>query len=335
MEKYLNRCLDSLIIDKGMELLEVLVINDGSKDKSFSIAKAYEQKYPEVFRVIDKENGNYGSCINRGLKEATGKYIKILDADDYYDIKTFGQFIEILKETDADIILNEYKVIDENEKELYHLSFTLPSKVCFNIKDSLKGQDFSKIRMHSVTYKRHILEAMNYIQTEKISYTDQEWIFLPITKVKTALYFNEVLYYYLYGRQGQSMSKDNITKSVTQLEQVVYLLIDKYNSCVTACDSFVKKYMERKISDQLSSIYKIYILNLKLKKEKLIEFDLNIKEKSSNIYEIPEGFIINRYFRYMKYMRKHNYNRTLANINFIISKHINSFRRIFHQQDIY
>ena len=77
MEKYLRRCLDSLIIDEeGMKQLEVLVINDGSKDSSSQIAHEYQDKYPDTFRVIDKENGNYGSCINRGLKEATGKYVK-------------------------------------------------------------------------------------------------------------------------------------------------------------------------------------------------------------------------------------------------------------------
>lgn len=77
MEKYLRRCLDSLIIDEeGMKQLEVLVINDGSKDSSSQIAHEYQDKYPDTYRVIDKENGNYGSCINIGLKEAKGKYVK-------------------------------------------------------------------------------------------------------------------------------------------------------------------------------------------------------------------------------------------------------------------
>ena len=89
MEKYLHKCLDSLVVsDENMVRLEVLVINDGSKDTSSQIAHEYEDKYSKTIRVVDKDNGNYGSCINRGLKEATGKYVKVLDADDYLDTDT-------------------------------------------------------------------------------------------------------------------------------------------------------------------------------------------------------------------------------------------------------
>ena len=59
MEKYLHKCLNSLIVsDKSLEKLEVLIVNDGSKDSSSQIAHEYESKFPKTFRVIDKENGN-------------------------------------------------------------------------------------------------------------------------------------------------------------------------------------------------------------------------------------------------------------------------------------
>ena len=95
MEKYLDKCLTSLLFnDKDLlKQLEVLVVIDGSKDRSSLIAHSYEKKYPETFRVIDKENGTYVSCIKRGLKEATGKYIKILDADDSFDTTNLRSFI--------------------------------------------------------------------------------------------------------------------------------------------------------------------------------------------------------------------------------------------------
>ena len=93
MELYLRRCLDSLLVSgENMALLEVLIINDGSMDASSAIAHTYESDYPQTFRVIDKANGNYGSCINRGLKEARGQFVRILDADDYYQTGNLDQF---------------------------------------------------------------------------------------------------------------------------------------------------------------------------------------------------------------------------------------------------
>ena len=116
MENYLRYCLDSLLIKEFLKQLEVLIINDGSKDGSSVIGHEYEQLYPEIFRVIDKENGNYGSCINRGLKEAKGKYVKILDADDSFNTDNFESFVSFLIQTDADLILSDFAVVNMNRE---------------------------------------------------------------------------------------------------------------------------------------------------------------------------------------------------------------------------
>ena len=109
MQDYLNRCLDSLIVvPELMGQLEVLVINDGSKDNSSVIGHEYEARYPNTFRVIDKENGNYGSCVNRGLAEAKGKYIKILDADDWFNTKEFEDYLRNLSTVEVDLVLTSY-----------------------------------------------------------------------------------------------------------------------------------------------------------------------------------------------------------------------------------
>ena len=83
MEDCLNRCLDSLLISSQelMQMLEVIVVNDGSTDGTSALAHSYEARFPGVFFVIDKENGNSGSCINAALAVATGKYFRQLDAE--------------------------------------------------------------------------------------------------------------------------------------------------------------------------------------------------------------------------------------------------------------
>lgn len=108
-EEYLPKCLDSLIIkEELMTRLDVLLIIDGSPDNAISIAKEYEQKYPQTFRVISKENGGYGSVLSRGIKEATGKYCKVLDSDDWYDNAAFEAFVSQLTQLDTDVVVMDY-----------------------------------------------------------------------------------------------------------------------------------------------------------------------------------------------------------------------------------
>ena len=108
MESLLTQCLNSLMVSKNLDMLEVLVINDGSTDKSSQIAHQYEVEYPNSFRVIDKANGNYGSCINAALPLVKGKYVRILDADDSYNTENLNQFIDFLSDIDVDLVLSDF-----------------------------------------------------------------------------------------------------------------------------------------------------------------------------------------------------------------------------------
>lgn len=93
MERYLARCLDSLLVPSVIKHIEILVINDGSKDQSGVIAHNYQERYPQSVKVIDKENGGYGSVLNIGLLNASGKYFKVCDSDDWFDGEAFGNFV--------------------------------------------------------------------------------------------------------------------------------------------------------------------------------------------------------------------------------------------------
>lgn len=159
MQDYLRRCLDSLIVsDEQMSLLEVLIINDGSKDSSSAIAHEYQNKYPATFRVVDKENGNYGSCINRALKEATGKYIKVLDADDYFSTDNFSSYMCYLQRHDVDLVLNDFVYTTSDGAIPYRWTGrNLPVNQSFSFDKLGAG---STMMMHAVAYKR---EIFNYI----------------------------------------------------------------------------------------------------------------------------------------------------------------------------
>ena len=199
MEAYLNRCLNSLIVpNELLELIEVLVINDGSKDDSSAIAHEYETKYPNTFRVIDKENGNYGSCINRGLKEATGKYIKVLDADDWFDTSALSGLLYELQNYDVDMVLTPFNIVNA-ETMIKTLAYS-PNTNAGEIRN-IQQDSYNEIgvyMMHGVIYKLSLLRSIGYKQTEGISYTDTEWVYLPLYEVDTYVYLNYCLYQYFY-----------------------------------------------------------------------------------------------------------------------------------------
>ena len=82
VEKFIRNTLDSCIAEEIMTDLEVLVVDDGATDATAEIVREYEDKYPQTFRLIHKENGGYGTTVNRSMQEASGKYFRLLDGED-------------------------------------------------------------------------------------------------------------------------------------------------------------------------------------------------------------------------------------------------------------
>jgi glycosyltransferase involved in cell wall biosynthesis len=206
----------------SIDAVEVLVVNDGSKDSSSAIAHEYAAMHPDSIIVIDKENGNYGSCINRGLKEATGKYIKVLDADDSFDTDNFEKYVQLLKTVDVDMLLTDYVIVNEQGDVTSKTTFQIPSSRALSVEEYCLNPDFT-FQMHAVTYRTQILKDMGYQQTEGVSYTDQEWVFSPVVYMKTFEYLPIALYKYLVGREGQTVSPAIASKAAA----VRWMLIKK------------------------------------------------------------------------------------------------------------
>lgn len=233
MQDYLRRCLDSLIVaDNLMNALEVLVVNDGSKDNSSRIAHEYQDRYPETFRVIDKENGNYGSCVNRGLQEATGVYFRTLDADDYFETGSLERFVEaLLIQERVDMIITNYRVIYQNGNRTE--SHCTPSDL-YNVIYQYSDFNFMKnhcegmLRMHAVTYRTALLKEHNYFQQTGISYTDVEYLLIPCEYIKTFTFVNLYLYSYTIGREGQTVSRKSQYRALGAYIKLYDRLIANY-----------------------------------------------------------------------------------------------------------
>ena len=300
MERYLDRCLTSLIVTQEMmEQLEVLVINDGSKDKSSEIGHGFEYKYPETFRVIDKENGNYGSCVNRGLMEAKGKYIKILDADDWFDTVNFENFIKLLETLEVDCVMTDMFQVDEQGIEGTHWKYSLPQNQPSSIKELTKLPQEELIWMHCVAYKTKNLKDINYKQTEGISYTDQEWIYLPMAICREIYYYPSVIYKYLVGRDGQTMNPQTYRKNFWQeIRGTINMVHIYHNYDKRSADSLA--YLEKRILIRSIVCYGTILDKYRMEVfyEELKELDDVMRDEAANLYDVFNN--INNIFVYKR-----------------------------------
>ena len=108
MEKYIRQCLESLMIREILDKIEILVVLDGSTDRSEEIAMEYVAAHPDSVRVISKPNGGHGSAINTGMDHAAGEYVKVLDSDDWVNKKAFIRLVEGLEKFHTDIVWSNF-----------------------------------------------------------------------------------------------------------------------------------------------------------------------------------------------------------------------------------
>ena len=291
MERYLYKCLTSLIINNEMlfQRLEVLVIIDGATDQSSAIAHSYQARYPEVFIVVDKTNGNYGSCINRGLQIATGKYVKVLDADDSFDTVNFEDYIRFLSGVDADMVITPYVVVDETDKEKRLETYDLPANMMLTWEQMTPAFKKKSLQMHAVTYKRQNLIEINYRQTEGISYTDQEWIFTPLITVNSAIAYPKTIYRYLYGREGQTTDAKVFMRNLSHNEQCCRRIVSDYKS-FGAYDRHKQEFLDFKFLTTMRSMYNWYLVSYpSLDIEQLIQFDDFIRSVDTSYIDLLDA----------------------------------------------
>lgn len=338
MERYLRYCLDSLCVSRGGEALEVLVVNDGSKDTSSAIAHEYEQKHPGIFRVIDKENGNYGSCVNRGLAEAKGKYIKVLDADDSFDTENFECFIDFLCNTDADLVLSDFAVVDTERVVRKIIKYNLGEGTLFGMDDVCSTIVFKNMQMHAVTYRRKNLVDLSYKQTEGISYTDQQWIFIPMISVKSVARFDKVVYKYLVGRAGQTVDPNLKLKYANHSLRCALDMAIMYESYKNVfAGKAVQEYVEARVIPFLKNIYVFCLTNYNDETKKLlIDFDEKLKECCQYLYCLIGSKDISSFhnFEYIRYWREHKgINKTLLKLLSKVYLMILNMKKTSSEQD--
>ena len=304
MEKYLHRCLDSILVENLMNLVQIIVVNDGSRDMTSEIAHRYEQQYPRYIQVIDKENGNYGSCMNVGLSLAEGKYFRTLDADDWYDSSAFVSFVEDLKNTDSDMVVSEHSVCYEDSDRHIVQRFDNTIDQCQDIlikKDIWKSNAvLSNIHVYCITYKTSVLKESGLKWSEDVYYTDNEFLYWPLKYVKTIRFAPFPVYNYLIGREGQSVSIHSLKRSFHSYNVVTNKVLDHYLKSVHKNETDpLAKFLLLKL---LCRFYNTLMYNGLQNKDAVKSLDAKLKEdkelykESSRITDFRGHFFIN-YFR--------------------------------------
>lgn len=295
--KYLDFNLQSFLRPSVPKKLEVIVVDDGSTDDTARIADAYHEKYPDTVKVVHKENGGHGSGINAGLRVATGKYFKVVDADDWVDHEALERLLDYIASFDAaavnadtdidtaqvrvdakarardkavlvpDVIYNNYywRLTDEAKSpDAYErkTEFTEP----FSGVEYRKVYDFESIadrcyvKMHNMTIRTDILRKHQIHIDEHCFYVDMEYILYPMPYVETIAFLPEFLYQYQIGRQGQSMDPAKMQRNATQYDHVLASIYAYYDAhCRDIEQPNRKKYIDRLISRFYASRIKILL----------------------------------------------------------------------------
>ncbi len=307
MEAYIGRCVSSLLSLEQTELAktEIIVVNDGSKDNTSKIAHIYQERFPDIVKVIDKENGNYGSCVNCGLASAQGKYIKILDADDWFDADAYATFVQRLQVLDVDLVVTDVNQVDA---EGHVTNATHFCGKYDGIKSSLKPE-MGYWPMHSLCYKTEMLREHRYEQTSGISYTDTEWAIIPLLYVKQFSFVPVTLYQYFVGRDGQTMDAAVLFNRRTHLIKTLTKCIDWIN--MEHSPKMVTPYIEGRISMTVSFLYfTLLVDNMGKACPELVEFDKYLEKNASFAYRHLDKDVMSEasQFHFVRAWRKNNYN---------------------------
>jgi len=289
MEKYLPKCLDSLIVDDEIKFhqLDVIVVNDGSKDRTSEIAHDFAVRFPGVFRVVDKPNGNYGSCVNAAIPLVRGEFVKILDADDYFDRKGLVLLLEHLDNRGAgvDLVITDYDEVNAEGLELRHCSFedVFPISTAFPLSCFIPQQP--RIQMQGYTYRTSILRELNYRQCEGVSYSDTEWVIVPLLAVKTVSYLHQMVYCYLKGREGQTMDPAVRRKTSWMQAEVSIHACCQIRSALCGHSVSTKTILSRMAGDAIVAIYRGALLKSGVFANiDITRFDRRLQEESPDVY---------------------------------------------------
>lgn len=309
ISKFIDRIMSTILSSKYKDALEVLIVNDGSTDNTLELAQKYQKAEPSVIKIIDKKNGGHGSTINAGIEKATGRYFKVIDGDDWVDTNALDYMINELINLNImdDILVCDYTFVDENceviEKinnlEQNHISDKFSYNSTYPVEKICSSGTFP-FPFHSLYYRTDLMKKSRKID-ENCFYVDIEYALYPFEYAQTIRFINANVYMYLIGREGQSISPENYYKNKSNLETVLFSLLDFYQS--ESVSTKLKLYILRRIQALYSDIVNVYLYigNKNEANNWFIPIEKKTKEVSLQFYNSMKSNTILKFIRAMHY----------------------------------
>ena len=231
---YMENCVQSLL--PGGDRVEIILIDDGSKDETPAICDRLAAEHPEIIRVIHQPNGGHGEGVNQGLRHASGMYYKVVDSDDWLNAEDLNPVLDRLEELSKGpdpldlMVCNyvyEHSVDNTSHSINYHGVF--PTEKVFGWEECGKFRTGQYLLMHSVIYRTALLRETGIELPKHTFYVDNIFVYYPLPAVKSIYYMDVDLYRYFIGREDQSVSEQIMVKRVDQQILVTRLMFGYYN----------------------------------------------------------------------------------------------------------
>ncbi len=250
-ESYMEKCIESIL--PGGEEIEILIVDDGSKDRTAEIADAYEKKYPTIVKAIHQENGGHGEAVNAGIRNASGLYFKVVDSDDWVDPEAYRRILDKLRElvggnTNLDMLLANYvyeKVGAQHKKVMRQTG--LPRDRIFTWSDVRHFYKGHYILMHSVIYRTKLLRECGLKLPKHTFYVDNIYVYKPLPYVRSIYYIDVDFYRYFIGRDDQSVNEKVMIGRIDQQIKVNKIMIedvDLFKVPNVKCRQYMFNYLE-------------------------------------------------------------------------------------------
>lgn len=296
-QDFLSACLDSLV-EAGNDL-EVIVVNDGSKDNTLNIAKDYQAKYPNIIRAIDQENKGWGGAINNGIDQASGEYLFVVDSDDHLDTKVLAGVLSFLRHTiecniSIDLLITNYIYDHVSSGESHPIRYRnlFPSGRLFGWDEvSSKPKIDEYLMIHGMTYRTQLVRDHIGKLPTNVSYMDSLLCLRPLPYVDTLFYLDVDLYYYQIGRAGQTIDVNVIKKHMDEQYLAARLSIEALDYRELASKSQGLADCASRYLNAILTVSCIYTFMLKSKNErnKLKELWSFLKQKDPQMYDALKG----------------------------------------------